>query len=96
MSWTSASSRRKPPFLADFDTPDGAYRDTVLALEYRERMCEQMTKHARLQGLDANLPMVQRHYKWFLRWYEGIIATGYLMGRTGVQRMTPEQIREGK
>ena len=65
-----------------------AYRDTVLALEHRKKMCEQMLKHARDQNLDATYDMVNRHYKWFLRWYEGVIGTGYLMGRTGVKRIS--------
>lgn len=85
------SGRRRAPFLAGFDAPEGAYRDTVLALEYRKRMVEAIVKHARLQGLDANVPLVERHYKWFLRWYEGIFATGYLIGRTGVKPITLDE-----
>lgn len=54
-------------------------------------MVESITRHARDQGLDANAPMVDRHYKWFIRWYEGVIATGYLMSRTGVKWL-PKQV----
>ncbi len=91
MSWTSGSSRRKAPFLADFDTPDGVFRDAILQVEARRRMVESITSHARDQGLDANVQMVDRHYAWFVRWYEGVIATGYLMNRTGIQRL-PKQV----
>lgn len=81
------SNKRRAPFLVDVDAPKGAYRDVVLAVEYRKRMIGQIVKHARSQGLDADSDMVNKHYPWFLRWYEGVLATGYLMNRTGVKRI---------
>ena len=53
-------------------------------------MVEAITRHARDQGLDANEDMVNKHYAWFLRWYEGIFATGYLINRIGIKRL-PKQ-----
>lgn len=79
------SSRRKAPFLADFNEPVGEFRDAAIYAEERKRMVTSITRHAREQGLDADEQLVARHYAWFLRWYEGVIATGYLMNRTGVK-----------
>lgn len=85
------SSRRKAPFLADFDEPEGEMRDAAIYAEERRRKVLAIVKHARSQGLDANKALVGRQYKWFLRWYEGVIATGYLMNRTGVKRITLDE-----
>lgn len=79
------SSRRKAPFLADFNEPVGELRDAAIYAEERKRMVTSITRHAREQGLDADEQLVARQYAWFLRWYEGVIATGYLMNRTGVK-----------
>lgn len=91
MTFPTSSGRRKAPFLADFEEPECVFRDAAIRVEARKRMVESITRHARDQGLDANAPMVDRHYKWFIRWYEGVIATGYLMGRTGVKWL-PKQV----
>lgn len=91
MNWTTSSTRRKPPFLADFDEPVGEFRDAAIYAEERRRKVTAITAHARAQGLDANEEMVARHFAWFDRYYTGVIATGYLMNRTGVKRITLDE-----
>lgn len=85
------SSRRKAPFLADFNEPEGEFRDAAIYAEERKRMVTSITRHARAQGLDADEKLVARQYAWFLRWYEGVIATGYLMNRTGVKHIVLDE-----
>ena len=91
MTYPKSSGRRKPPFLVGFEGPEGVFRDAALRIEARKRMVESITRHARDQGLAANEQLVNRHYAWFILWYEGEIATGYLIGRTGVKRL-PKQV----
>lgn len=91
MNWTTPRQPRKPPFLADFNEPVGEFRDAAIYAEERKRKVTAITAHARAQGLDANEAMVSRHFAWFDRWYTGIIATGYLMNRTGVKRITLDE-----
>lgn len=91
MNWTTNSTRRKPPFLADFDEPVGEFRDAAIYAEERKRKVTAITARARAQGLDANEEMVARHFAWFNRYYTGVIAAGYLMGRTGVKRITLDE-----
>lgn len=91
MNWTTSSTRRKPPFLADFDEPVGEFRDAATYAEERKRKVTAITAHARAQGLDANEEMVSRHFAWFDRYYTGVISTGYLMNRTGVKRITLDE-----
>lgn len=90
----SGRRRLNPEF--DGTGEQSPFRDSVLALEYRKRMIESIVTHARSQGLDANNAIVDRHYVWFLRWYEGVLATGYLMGRTGVKYVTTKQAQRGE
>lgn len=87
MSFPTSSSRRKAPFLADFNEPVGEFRDAAIYAEERKRMVTAITRHARSQGLDATEDMVARHFAWFDRWYTGVLGVGYLMNRTGVQRI---------
>lgn len=91
MNWTTNSTRRKSPFLADFDEPVGEFRDAAIYAEERRRKVTAITAHARAQGLDANEEMVARHFAWFDRYYTGVIAAGYLMNRTGVKRITLDE-----
>lgn len=91
MNWTTASTPRKPPFLADFDEPVGEFRDAAIYAEERKRKVTAITRHVRAQGLDANEEMVARHFAWFDRYYTGVIAAGYLMNRTGVKRITLDE-----
>lgn len=91
MNWTTNSTPRKPPFLADFDEPVGEFRDAAIYAEERRRKVIAITAHARAQGLDANEEMVARHFAWFDRYYTGVIAAGYLMNRTGVRRITLDE-----
>lgn len=58
-------------------------------LDDREKLCRAMAKYANACGLDCDWQFVNKHMLWFLRWYNGAIATGYLMGRTGVKRNVP-------
>jgi len=51
----------------------------------RKLMCERICQRARRFHLDVTPERVDRHYEWFVRWYHGGIATGYLMNRTGVR-----------
>lgn len=51
----------------------------------REARVRTITRYARGKGLDANPDMVSRYLDWFNRWYAGMLATGYLMNRTGVK-----------
>lgn len=82
----TSSSESPSKELAEAILSHPQYRDVLLALNHRKRMVEAMARHAQSQGLDATEEKVNRHYVWFLRWYEGVIATGYLMNRTGVKR----------
>lgn len=91
MSYPTSSSRRKPPFLADFDEPEGQFRDAAVYAEERKRKVTAITKHAREHGLDANEEMVSRHFAWFDRWFTGVLGTGYLIGRTSVKRITLDE-----
>lgn len=63
------------------------YRDIILALEARKQLVVNMTAHARARMLDVTEDQVSRHYKWFWRWYEGRLATGYLVNRLGLKRI---------
>lgn len=63
------------------------YRDVVLALDARKLLVSKMTAHARAKMLDVSEELVNRHYKWFWRWYEGHLATGYLVNRLGLKRI---------
>lgn len=83
---SGSGSRRRSPHLESEET-SAVFRDTVLALDHRKRMVEAMTRHAREQGLDATEALVSKHYDWFHRYYTGVLATGYLMRRTGVKRI---------
>jgi hypothetical protein len=85
----SDSSRPQSDSQEYLATPDDTYRDVNLRLEARKRMVTQITEYARYKRLDATEEIVSRHYRWFFRWYTGGIATGYLMGRTGVEKMAP-------
>jgi hypothetical protein len=51
----------------------------------RRLMCQRIYERARRFHLDVTVEQIDRHYEWFLRWYNGGIATGYLMNRTGVR-----------
>jgi hypothetical protein len=51
-------------------------------------MCQRIAAKARQFHLDVTPERVDRHYDWFLRWYHGGIATGYLINRTGIKRMS--------
>jgi hypothetical protein len=53
----------------------------------RSLMCQRICDKAKRFHLDVTPERVDRHYEWFLRWYHGGIATGYLMNRTGVRRI---------
>lgn len=84
----SDSSR---PQSDDGLTPEmvqGWLTSTHKALDEREQMCKLIAKYADRQGLDCDWQFVNRHLKWFTRWHNGQIRTGYLMGRTGVKRKT--------
>lgn len=81
-------SSERPAVTNPFIVPVNAeISETVRALNYRKDMVTAMTRHARDQGLDADEALVSRHYDWFHRWHIGVLATGYLMGRTGVKRI---------
>lgn len=59
---------------------------TRLALQ-RWQDCKVMSDAARFAGLDAKPELVNRHYARFCQWYEGRLATGYLIRVTGIQRI---------
>lgn len=63
-------------------------RDAAIYAEERKRKVVAITRHAIAQGLDADEDLVARYFAWFDRWYMGVIATGYLMNRTGVKYIT--------
>lgn len=90
MSWMSDSSR--PP--SDESPPEHVIDQWMVAiykrLDEREQLCRTIALYANLQGLDCDWQLVNRHMKWFIRWYNGGLATGYLMGRTGVKRKIPD------
>lgn len=73
--------------------PDVVRRFNEACAEIRERVsgrkakCEAIAFKARRFRLDVTVDVVERHYDWFERWDAGLIATGYLIGRTGVKRI---------
>jgi hypothetical protein len=64
-------------------------------LAAREARITQITAYARAKGLDANPVMVNRHLQWFERWYAGYLATGHLMGRTGLVKIPRDTSSNG-
>lgn len=54
-------------------------------LDERRARCEAIAETARSHGLDCDWILVNKHLQWFELWHAGGLATGYLMGRTGVQ-----------
>lgn len=54
----------------------------------RQNMCVRIAARARRFHLDVTPSVVDRHYDWFMRWYHGGIATGYLIQRTGIRRIS--------
>lgn len=54
-------------------------------LRDRWEMCHTIARSAWHKGLKVDPFIVNRHYKWFKLWYAGGLATGHLMGRTGVR-----------
>lgn len=58
-----------------------------LAQQWRERriQCDMIAERAQASGLDVDWRTVNRHYRTFLRWYTGNLATGYLIKRTGIK-----------
>lgn len=54
-------------------------------LKERWDMCQQIARYAWNMGLKVDPFIVNRHYKWFKLWYAGGMATGHLIGRTGVR-----------
>jgi hypothetical protein len=73
-----------PDVVARFNAAVAEIRERV---NVRSRTCMSIAARARRFGLDATPEIVNRHYAWFLRWYEGGIATGYLINRTGIKRI---------
>lgn len=67
------------------------YNDAVARIRsevsIRARMCRTIAARARRFNLDVTPERVDRHYDWFIRWYHGGIATGYLIKRTGIKRI---------
>ncbi len=43
---------------------------------------------ARVCGLDTDPNKIIRQFKWWIRWYRGDLATGYLMRMTGVRNVS--------
>jgi hypothetical protein len=82
----SDSSRPK----SDEEPPEHVKQGWLAAvfteLDVREQLCRSIAEHANAVGLDCDWRFVNRHLDWFKRWHSGMIATGYLMGRTGVKR----------
>lgn len=75
---------------------DRGYAAIQSMLAEREAICKAIAKHANERGLDCDWQFVNKHLTWFKRWHSGMIATGYLMGRTGVKmRVTTNPFREG-
>lgn len=82
----SDSSRPQSEDTPPPDVVEGWLTATHEALDRREALCKQIAYVANLASLDCDWQFVNRHLVWFKRWYFGTIATGYLMGRTGVKR----------
>jgi hypothetical protein len=53
----------------------------------RRRQCVVIARRARDKGLDADPARINRQFRIWLRWYEGRLATGYLIKATGVRRI---------
>lgn len=51
----------------------------------RWQECKLISQSARFVGLDASPELVNKYYNRFRQWYEGRLATGYLIKITGVQ-----------
>jgi hypothetical protein len=67
------------------ETVDGWLAAVHERLDERRSMCEQIARHAQNVGLDCDWILVNKHYQYFCSWYYGGLATGYLIGRTGVK-----------
>lgn len=61
--------------------------DIKRAAKVRWAHCVQISEFARTRNLDATPDKVNRSYEWWCRWYEGRLATGYLMRATGIRRI---------
>ncbi len=55
----------------------------------RWQRCQQIAHGAQITGLNATPEMVNRKLAVWERWYQGRLATGYLIKITGVQRINP-------
>ena len=51
--------------------------------------CQQIARGAQVIGLDATPEKVNKRLDVWERWYQGRLATGYLIKMTGVQRIKP-------
>lgn len=66
------------------------HETAVLTLVYERRIrCSEIAEKARLMGFDVTWRTVSRQYKIWERWYQGRLATGYLIRQTGVRRKQP-------
>jgi hypothetical protein len=65
--------------------PDPKPFDFMREAEFRRQRCEIIVGYARAKGIDATLPKVIRQFRIWNSWYEGRLATGYLMRQTGVK-----------
>ena len=52
----------------------------------RREYCQRIVDHAGNSGLSVTYDMVSRNLRIFKRWYEGGLATGYLISHTGARR----------
>lgn len=66
---------------------DDACAEIRARIGHRKSRCEAMAMKARRFRLDVTPEFVDKHYEWFLRWDTGVLATGYLMNRTGAKRI---------
>jgi hypothetical protein len=58
---------------------------------FRADMVRLITNKAQHFRLDVTVETVNRHYTWFRRWYDGEIAKGYLIERTGIKQIPRAQ-----
>lgn len=59
----------------------------IVAARMRYKRCQDISICARFIGLDVTPDRVNRKYEIWERWYQGRLATGYLMRITGVRRI---------
>lgn len=63
------------------------YAEIAQQVRERQQWCRDLARRLRNIGWDVTPEKVNRHYKWFKRWDDGLTSFGYVVNRTGIRRL---------